>query len=103
MRAAMVAAGNLPDVRCVVVVGCAGGLQPTLRTGDIVVAASVGLVDPAGVVQAHWPAADAGVASALVQRGHAVHTGPIVSSPVALVDVARKAAVAASGALSVDM
>ena len=54
-------------------------------------------------MQAHWPAADAGVATALTRHGQPVHTGPIVSSPVALIGAAQKAAVAASGALSVDM
>ena len=103
LRAALAAAQSLVDVRCMVVVGCAGGLQPGLRTGDVVVAASVGLVDPSGQVQSHWPAADAGVAAAATRRGLTVQVGPIVSSPMALMDAARKAAVAASGALSVDM
>jgi nucleoside phosphorylase len=103
LRAAMVATQALPPVRCVVVVGCAGGLQPTLRTGDLVVAAAVGLVDPDGVVQAHWPAADAGVAAAAKRQGIVAQVGPIVSSPIVLAGPAAKAAVAASGALTVDM
>ena len=102
VRAALAATRALPTVRCIVVVGCAGGLQPTIHSGDLVVAAAVGLVDPDGEVQAHWPAADAGVAVAATRHGVRVQVGPIVSSPVAL-GAERKRAVATSGALSVDM
>lgn len=103
LRSALETARDLPPVRCIVVVGCAGALQPALRTGDLVVASAVGLVDPAGQVQSHWPSADAGVAAAAKRAGLSVHVGPIVSSPMALLGAPAKAGVATSGALTVDM
>lgn len=103
MRSAMAAAKAVPAARCFVTVGCAGALQSSLRTGDLVVASAVGLVDPEGVVQSHWPAAEAGVAAAAQRQDIAVQVGTLLSSPVVIVEAARKAALAASGALAVDM
>lgn len=100
---ALAAARHYEQARAFVVVGCAGALQPQLSTGDLVVASAVGLADDKGEPQSHWPAADAGVAATAQRHGLPVHVGSILSSPIVLHDPAQKAALAATGALTVDM
>jgi 4-hydroxy-3-methylbut-2-enyl diphosphate reductase len=83
-----------------VLAGISGGLDPALEPGEIVVATSVR--DPQGDELAlSSPDADA-VAKELRAAGRRVHLGPIVSSKT-LVHGERRAELARSGALAVDM
>jgi 4-hydroxy-3-methylbut-2-enyl diphosphate reductase len=84
--------------RPVLVAGVAGALDPRLRPGDLVVADEVWCEAGEPV-----PVPTAGpLAAALRRLGLRVHVGPVVSSPV-VVDGPRRAGLAASGALAVDM
>ncbi|GAA1313595.1 4-hydroxy-3-methylbut-2-enyl diphosphate reductase [Pseudonocardia xinjiangensis] len=91
--AALAATGPRP----VLVVGVAGALDDRLRPGDLVVADEVRRDghDPVPVPTA------APLAAALRRCGLRVHVGPVLSSPV-VVDGARRAELARSGALTVD-
>jgi 4-hydroxy-3-methylbut-2-enyl diphosphate reductase len=83
-----------------VLAGISGGLDPALSPGEIVVATSVR--DPDGE-ELHLADADAtAVATHLRGAGRRVHLGPIVSSKT-LVHGERRAELARSGALAVDM
>jgi 4-hydroxy-3-methylbut-2-enyl diphosphate reductase len=82
----------------IVVLGIAGGLGPQVRPGDIVVASQV-RGDGAPV-----DCASASLLAGALRRalGVTVHVGPIASSPH-VVGANERAALAASGALAVDM
>jgi 4-hydroxy-3-methylbut-2-enyl diphosphate reductase len=85
----------------VVLAGISGGLAPALRPGDIVVATTVRGPDGSERTLAESDAA--AVASMLRAAGRGgVHVGPIVSSKT-LVHGERRAELAGSGALAVDM
>jgi 4-hydroxy-3-methylbut-2-enyl diphosphate reductase len=79
------------------IAGFAGGLTPELRAGDIVLASE--LIGPAGRIALDDPSVLAGV---LRRGGLTVHVGPVASSP-RIVTGARRAELAAAGALAVDM
>ena len=89
----------LPSSRAVALVGVAGGLDPDLRVGQLVVATEVRSVD--GSIVRSLPGAER-IAHDLRQKGIDVRTGPIVSSPH-LVRAGQRADLAATGALAVDM
>ena len=78
------------------VLGVAGGLAPQVRPGDVVVASEV----RAGTQIVRCPSAPL-LAGALRRAGLTVHLGPIVSG--GLVGKRGRAALAATGALAVDM
>jgi 4-hydroxy-3-methylbut-2-en-1-yl diphosphate reductase len=81
----------------VAVLGVAGGLAPQVRPGDVVVASEV----RAGDLHFHCPSAIV-LAGALRRAGLRTHVGPVVSS-LGLVSGHERAALAATGALAVDM
>jgi 4-hydroxy-3-methylbut-2-en-1-yl diphosphate reductase len=81
----------------VAVLGVAGGLALQVQPGDVVVASEV----RAGDVTIMCPAAPL-LAGALRRAGLRTHVGPIVSS-VGIVGGEERAALAATGALAVDM
>jgi len=98
-RAAALAA-DLPPGSPVVLAGISGGLAAHLRPGEFVVATTVR--GPSGH-ECSLPDADAAVvAQALRDGGRRVHLGPVVSSTT-LVHGERRAELARSGALAVDM
>jgi 4-hydroxy-3-methylbut-2-enyl diphosphate reductase len=82
------------------VAGIAGGLSPTLRPGDLVVATEVRRDGAAGAAPLPCPAAPM-IAAALRRRGLTVHLGPVVST-AGLVDGSARDRLAATGALAVD-
>jgi 4-hydroxy-3-methylbut-2-enyl diphosphate reductase len=84
--------------RPVLVAGLAGALDAGLRPGDVVVADEVrgDGFEPVAVPTA------APLAAALRRVGLHVHVGPVFSSP-SVVDGARRAELARTGALAVDM
>ena len=84
----------------VVLAGISGGLDPSLRPGDVVVATSVR--DPEGEVIELSRVDAADLAAQLRRDGLTVHFGPIASSTT-IVHGERRAALAESGALAVDM
>jgi 4-hydroxy-3-methylbut-2-enyl diphosphate reductase len=81
-----------------VVAGLAGGIDPALRAGDVVVASEVR--DASGVVR--LPAA-APLVAELRRHGLRVHHGPIVTSDRLVVARAERTALAMNGVLAVDM
>jgi 4-hydroxy-3-methylbut-2-en-1-yl diphosphate reductase len=100
-RRAARAAGALRDISgdAVAVVGVGGGLGPSVRPGDVVVADEIR--DDTGEVVATCPSAPL-LAGALRRLGVTVHVGPVVS--VARLAVgADRARLARTGALAVDM
>jgi 4-hydroxy-3-methylbut-2-enyl diphosphate reductase len=88
---------GLPPVSAVAVTGICGALRSGLEPGDLVVATEVR--GPAGVVS--LPSASL-LAAALSRAGLRVHTGPVVSIAT-MVRGRRRAELAATGALAVDM
>ena len=82
----------------VVVAGLAGGIDPALRTGDVVVASEVR--DKSGSVRLP---AGAPLVAELRALGMRVHHGPIVTSDRLVVDRAERTALAMDGVLAVDM
>jgi 4-hydroxy-3-methylbut-2-enyl diphosphate reductase len=98
--AAEMLARRIEPGAAVVLAGISGGLDPTLTPGEIVVATSVRGPDGDELALS---AADAdAVATALRGAGRRVHLGPIVSSKT-LVHGERRAELARTGALAVDM
>jgi len=98
--AAEALASGIEPGAAVVLAGISGGLDPALEPGEIVVATSVR--GPEGnELPLSGPDADA-VATELRASGRRVHLGPIVSSKT-LVHGERRAELARSGALAVDM
>src|SRR5262249_10442140 len=84
-----------PDV--VAVAGVAGGLDPSLRSGDVIVASEVRDEHGRILLRAAAP-----LGAEVRRRGLRVHTGPIASSD-RIVHGAARARLAESGALAVDM
>jgi 4-hydroxy-3-methylbut-2-enyl diphosphate reductase len=84
-----------PDI--VAVAGVAGGLDPSLRSGDVVVASEVRDEHGRIVLRAAAP-----LAAELRRLGLRVHTGPIASTDHIVHGAARER-LAESGALAVDM
>ena len=100
-RAAAATAAAPADAALVVSTGCAGGLDPTLRPGDLVVASAI--IDPAGDT---LPADPQHAATALRQAQEAglrAGSGAVRCSASVLADVAAKRAAAAGGAVAVEM
>jgi nucleoside phosphorylase len=98
--AAVDALGDASRFALLVSTGCAGGLDATLRAGDLVVATTVqdnGTARPTDDVYR-------GAALAAAQAG-GVRTfeAPLLCSPTALLTCADKRAAAAAGAVAVDM
>ncbi len=85
------------DGRPTLVAGVAGGLAPSVRVGDVVVATAV--QDPDGR-SIGCPSAPF-IAGELRRLGLTVHLGPIVSQPSVVSGAARRE-LAATGALAVD-
>jgi 4-hydroxy-3-methylbut-2-en-1-yl diphosphate reductase len=98
--AAQALAQRIEPGAAVVLAGISGGLDPSLAPGEIVVATSVRGPD-GDVLALSADDADA-VATALRGAGRRVHLGPIVSSKT-LVHGERRAELARTGALAVDM
>ncbi len=84
----------------VALVGISGGLGANLVPGDVVVATAVR--DPGGAEIELSPAEASQMAEELRRDGHRVHVGPIVSA-TSIVHGERRAALAQTGALAVDM
>ena len=93
-------AATLSPGQPVVLAGISGGLDPGLAPGDVVVATTVR--DPEGIdiELSHTDASD--VAAELRRAGRTVHVGPIASATT-IVHGERRAALARTGALAVDM
>jgi hypothetical protein len=100
---ARVAAATAPAARLFLVCGCAGGLVPELRTGDLVAADAVIAVDASGCAGERLPAVGERLAAWGARRGLALRLGGIASSPCVVVDPAAKTIAAAGGALVVEM
>lgn len=99
-RAAQNLASVIEPGAAVVLAGISGGLDPALAPGEIVVATSVRGPEGDEVLLSQSDAA--AVAAELRHAGRSVHLGPIVSSKT-LVHGERRAELARSGALAVDM
>ncbi|MDT4920393.1 MAG: 4-hydroxy-3-methylbut-2-en-yl diphosphate reductase [Pseudonocardiales bacterium] len=82
----------------VVVAGLAGGLDPALRAGDVVVATEV--LDATGAVALP---AGAPLVAELRNLGMRVHHGPIVTTDRLVTGPAERARLASGGAIAVDM
>jgi 4-hydroxy-3-methylbut-2-enyl diphosphate reductase len=89
--------GARPAADAVIVAGVAGGVGPTVRAGDLVVATQVR--GPDGEV-VEVPSAPL-LAAAIRALGLAVHLGPIVSRR-RVIDGAARRALAGTGAIAVD-
>jgi 4-hydroxy-3-methylbut-2-enyl diphosphate reductase len=85
-----------PDT--VAVAGVAGGLDPSLRPGDVVVATEIR--DPSGRIALRGAAP---LVAELRRRGLRVHTGPVVSTDHIVTHRAEREKLAATGAVAVDM
>ena len=83
--------------------GCAGGLVPGLRAGDLVIGDRILALDAAGRVSSDVAVQSEAIASWSDARDIAVHVGRIASSPVLLPSVERKRQAAEHGALVVEM
>jgi adenosylhomocysteine nucleosidase len=101
--AAVVAAGALVDAGATALVswGLAGGLDPALQAGTICLPSMVVSRDGAAfATDLHWRE----ILAAAINRRLAVVTGKLLSSAVAIADLAAKAAAfGETGAVAVDM
>lgn len=94
------------DRRPVVLIGCAGGLDPSLRPGDLVVASSVVEADraeaPVPLTHAEEVFRRLQAAPGIAGSGHGVHLAPVVSSARIVHGDEARAAAGRKGA-AVDM
>jgi adenosylhomocysteine nucleosidase len=100
--AAVVAAGALVDAGATALVswGLAGGLDPVLQAGTICLPSTVVSRDGAFATDLHWRE----ILTAAINRRLAVVSGKLLSSGVAIPDLAAKAAAfGETGAVAVDM
>jgi 4-hydroxy-3-methylbut-2-en-1-yl diphosphate reductase len=86
--------------RAVAMTGLGSGLQDNVMAGTIVVADRVLTED--GSVIAHLHSSSV-IAAELAARGEPVMVGPIIASPNRITSAERRAALAATGALAVDL
>ncbi len=86
------------DPSAVVVAGVAGGLDPGIHSGDIVVADEVRDAHGRMLLRGAAP-----LVAALRDRGFRVHSGPVVSSEHIVDSRAERERLAATGALAVDL
>jgi 4-hydroxy-3-methylbut-2-enyl diphosphate reductase len=92
----------------VLVAGVAGGLDPSVRPGDLVVATEIRAVDTRAAESGAGEGAVTPVpsapllADAIRRLGLPVHLGPVASTPTVITGAAR-ARLAATGALAVEM
>lgn len=91
-------AARLRDASAILVAGVAGGLDAAVRPGDVIVASEVRGPDSTAIPSPSAPL----LAAELCRLGLTVHVGPIESRP-SLATGAGRAALAAGGALAVDM
>jgi len=89
---------DLARLQAVVIAGLAGGLAPDVRPGEVVVATEVR--DDTGSLVLSGAAVLAG---RLADAGHPVLLGPIVTTSRLVGGAAERAALAAAGAIAVDM
>ena len=102
-RRARTAAEAAPPARLLLATGCAGGLAPSLRVGDLVIASTVVCLDERQRPVDRLPAAASAVGTWAAARGLQVQTGPLASSPTVLETAAAKTIAASTGALAVEM
>ncbi|MBX3026942.1 hypothetical protein KF840_18705 [bacterium] len=98
--AAAAAAVDLSACALVASTGCAGGLAPPLRPGDLVLASAVHADDARHDTD---QAARARLLAMATARGMTIHEGPIRCSAVLLASRADKRRAAAAGAVAVEM
>jgi 4-hydroxy-3-methylbut-2-enyl diphosphate reductase len=98
-RAGEKLAAHLDALTAVALVGVAGGLAPQLVPGDLIIASELRSTESA--TSRTLPGA-ALLGAEFLRSGVAVHTGPVVTSPK-YVPAGEREALAASGALAVDM
>jgi adenosylhomocysteine nucleosidase len=98
-RAAAAAAGAGLYLSC----GCAGGLLPGLRAGDVVVADRILALDRGGGALHELPTDAGALADWSAARGFDVRVGAVASSPIVLATADGKRVAAGHGALAVDM
>ena len=97
------AAAAAPPARLLLACGCAGGLAPWLRAGDLVLADRVDVVDAEGRTAGRIEAQGAALAGWAASAGFQMHRGAIVSTLAALDTARAKTVAGASGALVVEM
>ena len=98
-RAGSDLAARLDEQTAVALVGVAGGLAPQLHPGDLVIASELRSTESA---EARSLPGTGSLAAEFRRAGLGVLTGPLVSSP-RYVRSGERAALAASGAVAVDM
>jgi 4-hydroxy-3-methylbut-2-en-1-yl diphosphate reductase len=101
-RSAAAACGRLSrsSPQPTVLFGCSGGLEDSLRPGDLVVATEVGLVGSDETIALQGAEA---LAEALAAHGLRVVAAPIVTARRLVVGDEARAKAAAGGAVAVDM
>lgn len=93
---------RVPAGRPILLLGFAGGLDPDLKAGDLVVASScVSTDDESPVLLADAPVVARLLAQAVLP--FAVHLGPLLSTPRVLRGAEERAEAAGRGVLAVDM
>jgi len=101
-RRARRAAARMADhpAGAVAVAGFAGALSDDLEPGELIVASE--LLTPSGTLAASCPGAGV-IAGLLARRGLRARVGPLVSTQAPVFGAARRAMLARTGALAVDM